>query len=87
MFLNALVSPSRRRQKNRICILLRHVLGHEFLTACMLKEVRMITVMHVQNRMFIGSVFQIEVSDTYVYIYWRYVQIEARMFGILCVWE
>ena len=39
--------------------------GARVLTICMLKEVRMITVMHLhlQNRIFIGSVFQIEVSD------------------------
>ena len=89
----------QKETKNSICILLRHILGHEFLRACMLKMVRMITVMHVQNIIFTGSVFQIEVSDTSIllhlpyskertciYIYWRYVQIEAQIFGILCVW-
>ena len=38
----------------------------------MLKEVRMITVMHVQNRIFIGSVFQIGVSDTSILLHLPY---------------
>ena len=32
----------------------------------------MITVMHVQNRIFIGSVFQIEVSDTSILLHLPY---------------
>ena len=63
-FLHVLVPSNRRRQKYTY-ILLRHILGHNFLRAC-IKEVKIITIINVQNSIFIGSVFQIQVSDSLV---------------------
>ena len=41
----------------------RVITGHEFLGVCMRLEFEIITPMHVQNSIFNGEVFQIEVSD------------------------
>ena len=58
----SLTPPLGRQQRKKKKIFRESTLGHKFLRACMLEEYNTITSMYVQNSMFIGSVFQVEVS-------------------------
>ena len=55
-------SPWKATKKKIKKIFRESTLGHKFLRACMLEEYNTITSMYVQNSMFIGSVFLVEVS-------------------------